>query len=170
MFCTSSSIRISLPPLGRLHPVGMAGLNQSDFTVRGNGGNLRPDMHAAFVNYLTTVVHHFARDPLINITFDALEPFTEPIASAWFAGNRQEGCRFAPRDISSIIRLARREMRQKGMVSTNLAAYDESATPTLLSLRRVSRAARLLVHKLNVHGYSITQSYGTCVHACSLCW
>lgn len=56
--------------------------------------NLPSENYDAYVDYLTEVVSFYRHN--WNITFRTLEPFNEPSAHYWHAGNKQEGCHFAP--------------------------------------------------------------------------
>ena len=60
----------------------------------GTKDNLPPENYDAYVDYLTEGVSVYWHK--WNITFRTLEPFNEPSASYWHAGNKQEGCHFEP--------------------------------------------------------------------------
>jgi hypothetical protein len=51
--------------------------------------NLKPEMGAAFIDYLTRATKRF-RDEW-KIEFDTLTPLNEPAAAWWKMGNHQEG-------------------------------------------------------------------------------
>lgn len=60
--------------------------------VDGHLDNLSPDYYDAYVDYLTEVVGFYRQE--MNLTFRTIDPFNEPSASNWQAGNDQEGCHY----------------------------------------------------------------------------
>ena len=60
----------------------------------GTKDNLPAENYDVYVDYLTELVSFYRHN--WNITFRTLEPFNEPSASYWHAGNKQEGCHFEP--------------------------------------------------------------------------
>lgn len=154
------------PPWWMTKSGDVAGLNQTNYTLIGNGGNLRSSMEGAFAEYLTDVVQHFATEPDLNVTFQVLEPFNEPIFSTWFAGNGQEGCRFGTQQMSRVINKVYKALKRKKLRS-KLTAYDESVIPTALTLGGLTPLTRLRLAKLNVHGYDSGPPAGISVNAWS---
>ncbi|GJP54591.1 hypothetical protein CLOM_g13663 [Closterium sp. NIES-68] len=115
-----------------------------------NQPNLQPQYEGKFVDYLTTVVEKFAKDPAWNLTFDTLEPFNEPLENFWNAGNGQEGCNLDVPAISRLLRATGDSLKQKGL-QTKVAAFDSWTENTVPAVKSITGMDQ--VKRINVHGY-----------------
>ncbi|CAI5966664.1 unnamed protein product [Closterium sp. NIES-64] len=115
-----------------------------------NQPNLQPRYEGKFVDYLTTVVEKFAKDPAWNLTFDTLEPFNEPLENFWNAGNGQEGCNFDVPAITRVLWGTLDALKKKGL-QTKVAAFDSWTEDTVSAIKSIARINE--VKRINVHGY-----------------
>ncbi|CAI7849711.1 unnamed protein product [Closterium sp. NIES-53] len=115
-----------------------------------NQPNLQPQYEGKFVDYLTTVVEKFAKDPAWNLTFDTLEPFNEPLENFWNAGNGQEGCNFDVPAITRVLWATLDALKKKGL-QTKVAAFDSWTEDTVSAINSIARMNE--VKRINVHGY-----------------
>ncbi|WP_158820392.1 glycoside hydrolase [Granulicella sp. S156] len=113
--------------------------------------NLRPDMRESFVNYLATVVKHF-RDAE-GIRFESLEPFNEPDADWWKAGESQEGYTVPVATQSAILPMLANVLKGDGL-STMVAGVDANNIPAAVSIgNQLSADALSATGRLNTHDY-----------------
>ena len=117
----------------------------------GHQDNLRPDMRESFVNYLATVVKHF-RDAE-GIRFESLEPFNEPDADWWKAGESQEGYTVPVATQSAILPMLATRLKDEG-VSTMVAGVDANNLPAAVRIgNQLSADALSATGRLNTHDY-----------------
>ncbi|CAI5476691.1 unnamed protein product [Closterium sp. Yama58-4] len=115
-----------------------------------NQPNLKPQYEGKFVDYLTTVVEKFAKDPAWNLTFDTLEPFNEPLENFWTARNGQEGCNFEVPGITRVLWATLDALKKKGL-QTKVAAFDSWTEDSVSAINSIARINE--VKRINVHGY-----------------
>ncbi|MFD5567601.1 glycoside hydrolase [Streptomyces cadmiisoli] len=114
--------------------------------------NLQTWNQRQYAYYLATVASH-ARENW-GVDFVSVEPFNEPSADYWYAGNRQEGCYMSSGLQKTLLSHLRTELDNYGLTGTKIAASDEtSITHALATWDAFDAPTRALVDRVNVHGY-----------------
>ena len=118
----------------------------------GGGDNLRQEAQTAFANYLAVVAAHFRRN--LNIRFQTLEAFNEPVSHWWKFGNYQEGCHIGDKQQNILIPLLASAIKSHGLNASIAAPDDNSIDETLRSWRSYSPRTRALIYQINTHSYN----------------
>ncbi len=119
----------------------------------GAGNNLRDDAVDAFAGYLAEVVAYF-RDAW-GLTFGSIEPFNEPAATNWRAGNNQEGCHFSRDQQRAVIARLAAHLAARGLGDTAIAAADDySIDQAVDTVASYDAATLALIAHINTHSYS----------------
>ena len=118
----------------------------------GTTDNLQAWNHDEHAIYLATVAK-YAKDNW-GITFNSVAPFNEPIAGWWRADGTQEGCYFSTSTQATVIGNLRRELNNRGLQTSLVAASDESKYDMALDTWNAFNATtRAQIGQVNVHGY-----------------
>lgn len=96
--------------------------------VDGKQDNLAPENYTAFVDYLTEVVGFYKHE--MNLTFRTIEPFNEPNAGSWRAGNTQEGCHYDPSTQDIILQASTH--RAQGLLGATHKLTDKHSPRTFM--------------------------------------
>jgi alpha-galactosidase len=118
----------------------------------GTTDNLQAWNHDEHAIYLSTVAK-YATDNW-GITFNSVAPFNEPIAGWWRADGTQEGCYFSTSTQATVIGNLRRELNNRALQTSLVAASDESKYDMALDTWNAFNATtRAQIGQVNVHGY-----------------
>jgi len=118
--------------------------------------NLLPGQYQNFAIYLAAIARR-AKEKW-GISFTTVEPFNEPSADYWFADCKQEGLHFPPPQQVAFLPYLRAELDRCGLKDLPIAASDETSyTHGLKSWNAYPASAKVLVGKVNVHGYEGTK-------------
>ena len=118
----------------------------------GSTDNLQSWNYANHALYMASVAAYFKDE--LDLTFDYVEAFNEPIADWWTASNGQEGCHFDHDTQSTVLPMLRDALNGLGLSDTKIASSDESLyTMARDTLQALTDEAKAVIDKVNVHGY-----------------
>jgi O-glycosyl hydrolase len=120
-------------------------------STTGRADNLDPSHYADFVNYLVTVVDHFATDE--GILFESLEPFNEPDGTWWKALGSQEGNFAASATQETLIPMVAQAL-EAALLPTFVSASDMNNLDDETKVLDVFDSATLQsLGRINTHAY-----------------
>jgi O-glycosyl hydrolase len=123
----------------------------------GHQDNLRPDMYESFVDYLATVVKHFAQAE--GVRFESLEAFNEP-DGGWATRGRQEGNGASYASQNALIPMLASRLKRDGL-DTFVSGVDMNNLDAAVGgLGQLNPATLPALGRLNTHDYHTNPNPG----------
>ncbi|MEV6849298.1 glycoside hydrolase, partial [Actinoplanes sp. NPDC051411] len=119
--------------------------------------NLAPANYGRYADYLATIVKHFHDE--WGITFGTVDPFNEPVETAWRWGGNQQGMNLSRTSQNALIGVVKQSLSSAGASGyTAISAPDEqSVAGAVTDVQSYSFASRATLAQLNAHDYKAGQ-------------
>ncbi|CAI5493841.1 unnamed protein product [Closterium sp. Naga37s-1] len=97
--------------------------------------NINPDYYDSYAEYVARVVWHLQND--LDIKFQSVSPFNEPLEPWWVKGGVREGCAMSESDIAQVLGKLRPRLEQYGLGDVFVAGVDSWPSQTFRAISRV---------------------------------